>query len=341
MIRAFVFGKFLPFHKGHEAMINFALQYCDQLSIMICCSDYESINGDIRKQWISASFLDDTIKIDIYNYNENDLPNTSVSDPNVAATWSAVFKKYYYDYDIVVTSEKYGDYVAENLKIKHLLYDKNRFHFPISATTLRTDLWSNWHFLPDSVKSFFAIKIVLLGTESTGKTTLAKLLANHFNGSLVAETAREIIENSNDFSINDLYKVIEEHTLQIEKAMIGKSPLIVIDTNIHITQSYCIYFFNESLIVSDRVKNIHKPNLYLYLKNDAPYIQDGTRLNEAERNNLDLSHRSILADNHIDFVEISGNWEQRFLSARAVIEQFIKKHKEIVWHENSQFVSNS
>jgi HTH-type transcriptional repressor of NAD biosynthesis genes len=41
MIKAFVFGKFYPFHKGHEAMINFALSKCDFLSVLVCSSDKE------------------------------------------------------------------------------------------------------------------------------------------------------------------------------------------------------------------------------------------------------------------------------------------------------------
>ena len=39
MIKAFVFGKFLPFHKGHEAMINFALTKCDFLAVFIRDAD--------------------------------------------------------------------------------------------------------------------------------------------------------------------------------------------------------------------------------------------------------------------------------------------------------------
>jgi HTH-type transcriptional repressor of NAD biosynthesis genes len=55
MIKAFTFGKFLPFHKGHEAMINFALTECDFLSVLVCCSDKENINGEVRKKWIDNS----------------------------------------------------------------------------------------------------------------------------------------------------------------------------------------------------------------------------------------------------------------------------------------------
>ena len=56
MIKAFLFGKFLPFHKGHEAMINFALTKCDFLTVLVCCSDKERIPDTLRKAWIEKAF---------------------------------------------------------------------------------------------------------------------------------------------------------------------------------------------------------------------------------------------------------------------------------------------
>ena len=56
MVKAFVFGKFLPFHKGHEAMINFALTRCDFLTVLVCCSDKENIPSKTRQKWIEKTF---------------------------------------------------------------------------------------------------------------------------------------------------------------------------------------------------------------------------------------------------------------------------------------------
>jgi HTH-type transcriptional repressor of NAD biosynthesis genes len=55
MTKGFVFGKFLPFHKGHEAMIKFALTKCDFLTVLVCCSDKESIPDTFRKSWIEKT----------------------------------------------------------------------------------------------------------------------------------------------------------------------------------------------------------------------------------------------------------------------------------------------
>ncbi len=327
MVKAFVFGKFLPFHKGHEAMINFALTKCDFLSVLVCCSDTEKIPSLIRKEWIEKS-LENNIRLEVrlFNYKESDLPNTSVSSAEVSKLWAKEFVVQFPDYSILVTSEDYGKFVAEYMNIKHIPFDLNRNIYPISATDIRNNLFEHWKFLPDSVKPYFVFKVVILGTESTGKTTMAEKLSQYYNCSLVMEAGRDIVSDSNSFNFSDLYLVADEHVNRINNTIIGNSPLVIIDTDIHITKSYSRFIFGKELSISSDIYDSNKANLYLYLNNDVEYIQDGTRLSEIDRDKLDISHRQILAENYIDFVEIDGNWEQRFNKAIKYINEIIYSH---------------
>lgn len=325
MAKAFVFGKFLPFHKGHEAMINFALTKCDFLTVLACCSDKENIPATTRQKWIEKTFeTHKKIEVKTFNYSENEFPNTSVSSQEVSKIWSAKFKEFFPDYDLVITSEEYGNYVASYMGIEHIPFDIPKQLFPVSATAVRNDLFTNWEFLPDSVKPNFAFKVVILGTESTGKTTLSERLAQYFNCTSVTEIARDLIENSNTFEFDDLHLVATEHAKRIDTAILGKSPLIIIDTDIHITKSYANFVFNKALEVENEIYNSNKADLYLYLNNDVKFVQDGTRLSESDRDLLDLSHRKILTQHNIDIVEITGDWEQRFEQAVTIINQTIK-----------------
>jgi HTH-type transcriptional regulator, transcriptional repressor of NAD biosynthesis genes len=215
----------------------------------------------------------------------------------------------------LITSEPYGNFVADFMRIKHLSFDFDRNIVPISASMIQADLFGNWQYLPDSVKPYYAIKVVILGTESTGKSTLTQQLATHFNCSSVSEVGRDIVENSNDFCFEDLKRIAETHANNIEKAVLGDSPLVIIDTDIHTTLSYSKFVFNKKISVSKAIFAINKANLYLYLNNDVPFFQDGTRFPEDLRNKLDGSHRQILKAKKVDFVEISGSWEERFEKA--------------------------
>jgi len=324
MIKAFVFGKFLPFHRGHEAMIRFALTQCDFLSVLVCYDNEEYISGEIRKSWIADTFAGvSNLEVKVLQYDNRLLPNTSETSLSVSKTWSAEFKKLFPDYDLVVTSEPYGEMVAGFMGIGHVPFDLDKSRYPISASIIRNDLFTNWHYLPEAVKPYFALKVVILGTESTGKTTLTEQLARHYNCSFVLEAGRDLIPDSTNFTFDDLLMVGREHAKRITEAILGGSPLVIIDTDIHITESYAKFVFNTSLQVDSAIYAINNANLYLYLNNDVPYYQDGTRLNNSDRDLLDISHRETLKAHRINLVEITGSWQKRFEQAVSEIDRLI------------------
>ncbi len=322
MVQAFVFGKFLPFHRGHEAMIRFARGHCDRLNVLICASDREHIPGEVRRQWLAATFPPESgINIQVFDYRESDFPNTSVSSREVSAIWSALFRQLFPDVQLLVTSEPYGDYVAAYMGIRHLAFDPGRQQVPVSATEIRRNISDYWSFLPDVVKPYFVQKVAILGTESTGKSTLAQYLAQTHRCTLVTEAGRDIVTNSTNCTLEQLYEIAREHARRIEQAQRGPHALVILDTDIHITQSYARYFFGQYLSISPEIRAVNRAQQYLYLTKDVPYHQDGTRLNETERNALDLSHRDTLKEYGILYTEIAGNWSERHRAASDIVAQ--------------------
>ena len=211
--------------------------------------------------------------------------------------------------------------------ITHIAFDEARRLVPVSASAIRNDIVANWHFLPVAVKPYFAIKVVILGTESTGKSTLAENLAKHYACSMVTEAGRDLIPDSNQFVFDDLYKVASEHARRIEAAVRGDSVLVIIDTDIHITKSYARFAFKTELLVSADIYSANHATLYLYLNNDVDYSQDGTRLYEEQRNLLDASHRQILKEHNIAIIEIKGDWQERFEQAVIAIDRTLSALK--------------
>jgi HTH-type transcriptional repressor of NAD biosynthesis genes len=326
MSKAFVFGKFMPFHSGHEAMINFALTKCDFLSVLICCSDKELLPASVRQKWMAATFEHvPNIEIITFDYNEDELPSTSVTSHEVSAVWSETFKQLFPDHSLLITSEPYGDLVAGFMGIQHISFDPDKKLYPVSATKIRADAYGNWDYLPESVKEDFITKVVILGTESTGKTTLTDKLSKHFQSAYVLEAGRDVVADSNDFSMEDLELIASLHAERIADASVGKSPLLIIDTDIHITLSYAQFAFEKEPEVDEVIYKRNKADLYLYLNNDVEYVQDGTRMSEEDRNLLDYSHRETLARYKVKYEEITGNWEERFSKSVALIEKLISK----------------
>lgn len=327
MIKGFVFGKFLPFHTGHEAMIKFAAQQCDELTVLVCCSDRETVSYQVRVGWLRKTFTaSHCIKIVGYNYVEDKLPNSSVASMRISELWAAEFSKLLPDHTVLITSEPYGDMVAGFMGIKHIPFDPERKLFPVSASAINNNIVANWQYLPAAVRPDYAIKVIIAGTESTGKTTLATQLSEHYNCSIVTEAGRDVIADSTAFEYDDLYTVAHQHADGIADATSGNSPLVIMDTDIHITMSYAQFMFRKQLNVDGYIYELNKGALYLYLNNDVPHVQDGTRLEEAERNALDSSHRQVFTANNIELVEIKGSWDERLARATQAIDDLLKAY---------------
>jgi HTH-type transcriptional regulator, transcriptional repressor of NAD biosynthesis genes len=325
MTKAFVIGKFLPFHNGHVEMIKFALTKCDILTVLVCCSDQELVSCAIRKAWIESTFPEHlNLEVRSFSYLESEFPNTSVSSKLVSEIWSVALRREFPDYSLVVSSEPYGDYIAALMNIEHISFDQPRQLIPISGTIIRANLFSNWHFLPNSVKPYFAVKVIILGTESTGKSTLTEKLAAHYNCRFVAEAGRDLIPNSNSFSIEDLELVAIEHAKRITETDLQQHPLVIIDTDIHITKSYARFVFDKELEVIADIYNANKGTIYFYLNNDVSFVQDGSRLDENYRNLLDHSHRAVLQKHAIDFIEVRGSYAERFEKITSEIDELLK-----------------
>jgi len=326
-MKGFVFGKFYPFHIGHQKMIEFALEK-GSVSVLVCAEENEKIDGNIRKQWIKETFPNNkNLKVKVFKYSDKDFPNTSVSNWDVSKRWSEVFNEYFKEENFLVTSEEYGEMLSVIMGIDHFIFDENRENIRISASEIRVNIIKNWEYLPLSVQKYFAVKIVFLGTESTGKTVMTNKLSEYFKANKVSEAGRDVIQNSKKFEFEDLEKVYTEHADRIEKVNHNESFLTIIDTDVHITKSYAEFIFGRKLIVPEEITEKNKADLYLYSTKDAEYIQDGTRLEFEERNALDESHRKVLKENKIDFLEISGTWEERENMAIDCIEKLILEKK--------------
>lgn len=146
----FTIGKFAPFHKGHEFLINEAIKRTDELYIVVYDTPELNININKKIEWILNKF--DNVKI-IKAYNspkEYGLDETSVK---IQMNYLSNLLK-----NIPVTcffsSEKYGEYVSKYLNIENVNVDMNRLNVPISATKIRNDIESNKGYLDDEVYQY-------------------------------------------------------------------------------------------------------------------------------------------------------------------------------------------
>ena len=74
--------------------------------------------------WIEKTFENESkMEVRVLNYSERELPNTSESSREVSKVWANTFKEQFLDYSLLVSSEEYGNFVAEFMNIKHIVFD--------------------------------------------------------------------------------------------------------------------------------------------------------------------------------------------------------------------------
>lgn len=319
-----VLGKFNPLHLGHIALIEFAQNKCDELIVLICASDKEIINGSTRLNWVKESFENNSkIKPVLLNYLENELPNTSVSSKDVSNIWATKLKTLFQKIDVIFSSEIYGEYLAQNLQCKHINFEIERKTFKISASEIILNVFKNWDLLATSAKPFFVKKICIYGTESTGKSTLTEKLAKYFETCYVPEMAREIIEETEECTESHLIQIAELQAKTINEKVKIANKLLFVDTDLNITSSYSKYLFDKKLIVENWVEQANNFDIYIFLENDAQFIQDGTRLDKLRRDELNISHKKQLTDKGINYELVTGNWEDRLTKSISIVKKII------------------
>jgi HTH-type transcriptional regulator, transcriptional repressor of NAD biosynthesis genes len=322
MKRGLVLGKFMPVHLGHMALFDFALKQCDELIIFLCYHQQEPISGNLRTHWLEKIFSKNhKVNIVAFEYGRGELPESSVSSIENSQKWSAVIKNLFPDITILFSSEKYGEYLAEFLQIQHLYFDENRELFPVSSSQIRKQPLKFWSFIPAVVQAFFVKKIAIIGSESTGKSTLTENLAQHYHTAFAAEAAREIIGHTKECSFEDLKKIAAHHARLILEKQNLANRFLFIDTDINITKSYSRFLFGRELVVEDWIEKANQCDLYIFLEPDCPHIQDGTRLDEDEKLKLDLFHKEQFQKSQIKYISVTGNWEERFTLACKVVDQ--------------------
>lgn len=302
----------MPLHQGHLALIRFALTHCDFLTILVCHTRNEPVEGIVRQQWLNEELREvKHVSIRSFPYNEEELPNTSVSSRDVSLVWAKALKPLVPEETIVFTSEPYGEYLAAFMGIRHISFDPTRSQVPVSASSIRQHPFDNWDYISKAAQPWYIKKVFLLGSESTGKSTLTEKLAAHFSTCFVPEMAREILEKTTDCTPAHLAEIATLHARTIGQLTGQANRLLFIDTDITITESYSRYLFQAELIVDDRIREANKGDLYFFLETDCPFVQDGTRLDETARNNLSLYHKEQLRKKNIEYISIGGSWDQR------------------------------
>jgi HTH-type transcriptional regulator, transcriptional repressor of NAD biosynthesis genes len=321
-MRALVLGKFLPYHLGHAHLIRTARAQCDALTVLVCSIKAEPIPGVLRFQWVRDAHPDARVL-----HVAEEVPQAPEDSPDFWPIWTDLIARHAGRIDVVYTSESYGDELARRLHARHVCVDRPRATFPVSGTTIRADPMATWGFIPRQARGYFARRVAIVGPESSGKSTLAERLAAHFGTVHVPEFGRDwcLTRPAEHLELPDFEAIAWAQATLEDRMAHDANRVLVCDTELHTTATW------SDMIVGTRPPWLtaaarERPYaLFLLLGDDAPWIQDGTRvLGERRAEHLERL-RAELREANREVVDLGGSWEDRFTGAVRAIERMMRR----------------
>jgi HTH-type transcriptional repressor of NAD biosynthesis genes len=188
-----VVGKFYPPHRGHLNLIEAAAAQCRQVTVLVMAARAETVPLADRVAWLRAACggLPAVAVAGVPCDVPVDFASGTVWAAQVAVMTAALEANGLPWPDAVFSSEPYGDELAARLGARPVCVDPGRVTVPVSASQIRANLAGGWDQLIAPAQSGLAARVVVLGAESTGTTTIAELLAAHYRqrGGAWARTA--------------------------------------------------------------------------------------------------------------------------------------------------------
>lgn len=311
MKRGIVIGKFYPPHKGHKYLIEKVYSQVDELTVIVCDKKGQKISGQLRAAWLKEMVPQAKVLV----------VDDCLSDDDSKGWADYTTKVLGYAPDIVFTSEDYGDAYARFMGAKHIQVDKQRKNVPISASQIRSNPLKYWDYLEPCVKAYFTKRICIVGAESTGTTTMAKALAEHYKTVWVPEFGREYTEakilakDENDWNTEEFLFIAQQQNKMEDKLARQCNKILICDTD-----SFATSLWHERYIgnFSAQVNVLHEwrhCDLYLLTDVDIPFVQDGTRDGEHIRHKMHRRFEEELKKRNKPYVLLSGPHETRLKKA--------------------------
>ena len=170
-------------------------------------------------------------------------------------------------------------------------------------------------------------KLIIIGPESTGKTTLSTHLAKLYNFDLIAEFSREYLSTKNNsYNYEDLKKIAIQQN-QIEKD--NSSEKIIIDTDVLTIKIWSEFKYDSCDSEIENIISSYDRNnrYYLLLKDDIKWEYDPLRENKNDRSEIFLLNKNLLEKKGFNFSIISGTGINRINNAIKIVEErFLSKN---------------
>ncbi len=168
------------------------------------------------------------------------------------------------------------------------------------------------------------MRVVLTGSESVGKTTLAAQLAAHYGIEYVPEFVRDYAaQKGSALDFRDHGPIAFGQMAREDEYRARAGALLIQDTDLLSTVVYCHHYFGRCPAFIEEAAIARQPSLYLLLDIDVPWVADDVRDRAERRDEVQQLFVTTLERFSAPFVRIQGSWDERFAAARTAIDALL------------------
>lgn len=328
-------GAFNPLHLGHLECIIKAAGVCEELYIVISYRENDTdIPLKVKIRWIYQ------LTKHIGNVHIIPLPDKLTNKEDyIEELWTEDCRKVKESIgkpiDVVFCG---GDYDENSFWNK--CYEESEFVvFPrneYNSTDIRKDIFGHWDWMPQVVRSYFTRKVLLIGGESSGKSTLTVNLANYFNTVYLEEVGRDLSELSGTdvyMLSEDFTRILLEHKAKEMRLIDQSNKVFFEDTDCLITRFFMGFLEDENIEKNERlveaIAALNSYDLILYLEPDVEWVQDGDRSEviAADRKKYGDMIKELYTKYGFNYVTISGDYNSRFDQAVKYVKELLAGSK--------------
>lgn len=329
MSTALIIGKFMPFHTGHKYLIDFAYNYHGVQKVLVLVDQHHTNTIDpYERLWaIHTTYAYDSV---VAFLGTPDMPQQPADDPEFWQKWVANIRRVVNDPDLIVfAGEDYGVRLAQELGAKFVPV-VNRADWPVidvSGTMIRTSMAEHWDKIVPAMRRRLNRKVTIFGSESVGKSTLARQFDAIVGYHSVPEYARTYLDivgtEITDDKMQDI--VYGQYCQDTCEAIAEIAQTTIRDTDLMTTYGYLDLLGKDP----DRIQTMKKfiedtapdwhADLYLLIDTDIEFTADPQRYGGDHRTSDTKFWQDILDKFGAKYIKISGD---RLAAATTAIEIF-------------------
>jgi len=330
MRRGLTLGKFAPFHRGHQTLIETALAEVDELVVMVYDTHLIDVPLQVRAGWIRKLYPE------VHIIEAWDGPDGYGNTPEICKEQEDFILKKLGGLSIThfYSSEFYGEHVSRALGAKDRRVDENRIKVPISGTALRADFFSGRNFLHPVVYADLITKVCFMGAPSTGKTSLARALAKRHNTQWMPEYGGEFWQKhqvNRRITLQQFEEIAPEHNRREDALILHSNKHLFCDTNPITTYVFAKDYHGKSGPILKRMASEAEKryDIFFLCDTDIPYADTWDRSGDQKRKWFQNQIIGDLAERRIPYFQVSGSLEERMIQVDSVLKRH-QKYKNLL-----------